>query len=130
MLRLAESISFQAGHTIPAIFWKICPYVERPLVWSQEYRQRPAACSYRNLANFLIYIIYIWSFFSIYFYINKIFIHYFGNLFVFKGFMSHHMAPVACTISYTKKYRLIFFLCSLKSIFSPCVPVNRIISVL
>lgn len=52
----------------------------------------------------------IWSFFSVNFDTNKVFIKKFSNIFIFKRFSFHHMTPVTSRVAYRQKYRLVFSL--------------------
>jgi hypothetical protein len=49
---------------------------------------------------------------------------------IFKGFFFHHMAPMAGSVSYGKKYGLIFCFCSYKSFLRPGIPIHRVVGML
>ena len=54
--------------------WKICSSVEWFFLWCQKDAQWPTALSCNHLAGFLIYVINIWSLFSVHFYVDEIII--------------------------------------------------------
>ena len=76
-----------------------------------------------------INVINIWALFSVELYGHKMLIQVSCDLLIFERFTSHNMTPVARRVAHTEQNRLILFYRFSKGLFSPRVPIYRLISV-
>src|SRR5579872_1764125 len=85
----------------PILSRKIGASVKWFLIWSEKNIQRPTPIHAHRLHSFHIYLVNVWSFFTVYFDANETFIHHFGYVFVLERFSFHHMAPVTGRVADT-----------------------------
>src|SRR5439155_14117037 len=93
--------------------------------------QRPAtAASHEGLCRFLIDIVQVGTLFTVYLYVDEMFIHQPGNVGVFKGFPLHHMTPVTGGIADGEENWLVLRLGASQGFVSPGIPVHGIVRML
>src|SRR4051812_10644645 len=122
---------FSPAHAVEGPYWRI---ISAPVEWltvrRQEHIQRPATATTDCLYCIHIYMIKIRPFFSVYLYIDEIFVHQGSRFFFFKTFTFHYMAPVAGRITNTHQYRLVLRFCFLQCLLTPGIPIYRVMRML
>ena len=68
--------------------------------------------------------------FPVYFYAYEILVQQRGDFLIFKRLFFQYMAPVTSGVAYAQKNGLVLILRSLECLFTPCVPMDRVVLVL
>ena len=120
----------ETGPPLP-IFGRIIRAAEKRLqVRGEKDAHRPSAATRRRLNECHVNAIDIGSLFAIDFDVHEVRVHDLRDLFVFKRFVRHHVAPVACRIADREKDRLLLRARFFESLFAPRIPLHRVVHVL
>src|SRR6266581_208266 len=130
----SEQDTRKARHGLLSILtvvgWEIGTSVEWATVGSKEDGHGPATLLCKGLHGLHIDVVYIWSFFTIYFNRDKMLIHQASYVFILEGFALHDMAPVAGRVANTEQDGFVLLLCLLQSFFTPWVPIYGVVGML
>src|SRR2546430_8436427 len=134
IIRHGEQDTRKARHGLLSILtvvgWEIGTPVERTTVGSKEDGHGPATLLCKGLHCLHIDVVYVGSFFTIYFNGDKMLIHQASYVFVLEGFALHDMAPVAGRVANTEQDGFILLLRLLQGFFAPWVPIYGVVGML
>ena len=116
----------KAGQSMPGLGREIGAPVKGLQVRGEKYRHGPAAMAGQSLHRSHVDLIKIGPFLPVHLDADKIFVEKPGHLRVFKGFMSHDVAPVTGGIADGEKNRLVLLARQGKGLFSPREPGHRV----
>ena len=111
-------------------FGQIGPCPEGLLIGGQQHGQRPSARAVHGNTRLHIYRVHIGALFPVHFDGNKGTVDDRCHVFILKGLVCHHMAPVTGGISDAEENRLVLCPCHGKRLTAPGPPVHRVILVL
>ena len=120
----------QAKSSIAAILGKIGSGKEWLLIRSHKDRQGPSTGAGHGLTHGHIHSVDVRALLPVHFDADELPVKETRNLLILKGFMSHHMAPVAGRVPDTEEYRLILPCRLLECFFTPGIPVHGIFPML
>ena len=115
---------------VTAVFWKIRPGKKRLLLRRHENGEGPAARTGERLAGRHIHGVDIRAFLPVHLDRNEFPVEQLRRFRILKGFVRHHMAPVAGGIADAQKHRLVLGGGFPEGVFPPGVPIYRIACVL
>jgi len=121
---------WKTRHPHPVFWREVSPRMERNVVWSQKDGHRPSATSGNHLNRIHIDFIEIRSHFAVYFDIDEPLIHDLGDRLILKRLLLHHMAPVAGGVANAEEDGLILLLRPVQGLFSPRIPIHRVVGML
>ena len=102
----------------------------RLLLRRHKHRHRPAAAAGGHLHKGHIKLIQIGPFLPVHLDADEVGVHQGGDLFVLKGFVFHHMAPVAGGIADAQQDGLVLRPRPFQRLLAPGIPVHRVIGML
>ena len=118
------------GNIMAVLGREIGAAIERPTVRGEKHRHRPAAAAGQHLDRIHIDFIHIRPFFAVHLDVDEQPVHQPGNMFVLKGLVGHDVAPVAGRIAHAQQNRFVFSPGLGKRLFTPRIPVHRVVGML
>src|SRR6266702_7346536 len=129
-----EQDARKARHGLLSIWTVVGREISAPVEWasigSKEDGHGPATLLCKGLHCLHVNVIYIGSFFTIYFNGDKMLIHHVSDVFVLEGFALHDMAPVAGRVANTEQDGFVLLLRLLQRFFAPWVPIYGVVGML
>ena len=126
---LVEDVQ-QADPGIGTVFREIGTGIDGKLIRGEDHCQRPAAGTGHCLTDIHIHRINIRPFFPVDFNGDVVFVEDLCHLRIFKGFVRHDMAPVACGIANAEEDGFVLLFRPVQSLCTPGIPVYRVVLML
>ena len=110
--------------------WEICAAIKRFCIRSEKYCHWPSTTTSHGLDGVHVNGVDVWSLFAVNFDIDEQLVHERSSFDIFKTFVGHYVAPVTRRIANRQKNRFSCCACESKSVFSPRIPIDRIVAML
>ncbi len=101
-LMLGEQLG-EAGHVVAGRGREVGAAEKRPSIGREEDGHGPAAMPGHGDDGVHVDAVEVGAFFAVYFDVDEMGVHGNGRFFIFKGFVGHHMAPVAGGVADTEQ---------------------------